>query len=148
MSGPIPKRSEERRRRNKSTTAITRGVGAAKIPPKLKKAKAEWEDIATEWFESLKKSGQAAYYEPSDWAQARLTAELMSRCLADPATPGAVIKEVLRSMDALLTTEGQRRRVRMELERPSENGTPASVTLMSKYREAAMDADDDDTDEE
>lgn len=95
----------------------------------------KWHNVAKRWFNSLKLSGQSVYYEPSDWATAFLIAESISRDLEPQfvgfTEDGDVIKEqlplkgasltaYLRAMSALMVTEGDRRRVRLELERPKK----------------------------
>lgn len=136
--GPIPKRSEERRRRNKSD-----GPGLAKAPsgppadvPDLPDPDPLWHSIATDWYLSLQESGQAAFYQPSDWAVARYAAELMSRGLSSDRPPNGQYVAALNSvMASLLTTEGDRRRARIELERqPAERQEPAGVTAIADYR--------------
>jgi len=136
--GPIPKRSEERRRRNKDD-----GPGLVKAPsgppadvPDLPEPDALWHPIAADWYMSLRDSGQAAFYQPSDWAMARYAAELMSRGLQSDRPPNGQYVAALNSvMASLLTTEGDRRRARIELERkPAVKAVSASVTAIADYR--------------
>lgn len=138
--GSIPKRSEERRRRNKDD-----GVEIAKAPsgppadlPVIPEPDPMWHSIATDWYLSLQGSGQAVFYQPSDWAMARYAAELMSRGLASDRPPNGQYVAALNSvMTSLLTTEGDRRRARIELERkPTSVQTPAGVTAIADYRAA------------
>ena len=97
------------------------------------KGNTKWHPIAKRWFESLARSGQAAFYEPSDWATAELLAEAISRELrpkvvgitaagevvkAEAALTGSALQALLKGMSSLLVTEGDRRRARVELERP------------------------------
>ncbi|MET9728423.1 hypothetical protein [Streptomyces zaomyceticus] len=135
--GPIPERSEARRRRNKNDD-----VGLVKAPsappdlPDLPEPDPLWHPIATDWYLSLRESGQAAFYQPSDWAMARYAAELMSRGLTGDRPPNGQYVSALNSvMSSLLTTEGDRRRVRIELERkPAVTVVAASVTAIADYR--------------
>jgi hypothetical protein len=146
----VPKRSEERRRRNKpkSKPAKLKVPGAVK-PPKPDK---NWHPVAKRWFESLAKSAQSEFYEPSDWAMATVLAESMSRDLEEQvvAVPektgepvfakvpmkGASLSAYLKGMAALMVSEGERRRAGVELERGKveEPETPAGVTALSDYR--------------
>ena len=157
--GPVPKRSSQRRRTNKPEDGIepTTAPGAVEVP--VTKANAKWHPIAKRWFEALAPSGQSAFYEPSDWATAELIAESMSRDLkpqvvgmsetvktdpesgvsytvAEPvlaAIPlkGASLAAYLKAMSALLVTEGDRRRVRLELERPKGGDVDGDVAGVS-----------------
>jgi hypothetical protein len=138
VTGPIPKRSEERRRRNKDDGPDL--VQAPSAPPAelpdLPEPDPNWHEIATDWYLSLRESGQAQFYQPSDWAVARYAAELMSRGLSSDRPPNGQYVAALNSvMTALLTTEGDRRRARIELERkkPAQQA-PASVTAIADYR--------------
>jgi hypothetical protein len=136
--GPVPKRSEERRRRNADDgpTLVQGKAGAPSELPPLPEPDPLWHPIATEWYLSLRDSGQAAFYEPSDWAMARYAAELMSRGLQSDRPPNGQYVAALNSvMASLLTTEGDRRRARIELERkPAVSVVPASVTAIADYR--------------
>lgn len=73
--------------------------------------------IARAWYESLQVSGQAPLYEPSDWAAAVFVAESMTRLLRGRKLSAVGFAAVWSAMGELLTTEGARRRVRIELER-------------------------------
>lgn len=102
---------------------------------------------------SLEDSGQSRFYEPSDWALAYLIAESISRemkpqPLFNPLT-GEKVGEVerppkgsslagwLKAMTSLLVTEGDRRRLQIELHDAAmvESESPAPVTDMRSWRE-------------
>jgi hypothetical protein len=138
--GPIPKRSEERRRRNKGDGPELKQApaGPPEDLPELPEPDPNWHAIATDWYLSLRESGQAAFYEPSDWAMARYAAELMSRGLSSDRPPNGQYVAALNSvMTSLLTTEGDRRRARMELERKPSGPKLASVSPLDAYRDLA-----------
>ncbi|SDL27910.1 hypothetical protein [Streptomyces indicus] len=98
-----------------------------------------WHPIATDWYLSLQESGQAVFYQPSDWAMARYAAELMSRGLSSDRAPNGQYVAALNSvMASLLSTEGDRRRVRIELERKKPTGPQlAAVRPLDAYRDIA-----------
>ena len=84
-------------------------------------------DTAIHWYESLKDSGQATYFEPSDWAAAIYVAEAMTASLGGMFS-GQLFASVWSAMESLLTTEASRRRVRVEVTRvlsKSETGPTA-----------------------
>ena len=139
--GPIPKRSEERRRRNKGDgpELIQAPAGGPEDLPDLPEPDPLWHPIAADWYLSLQQSGQAAFYEPSDWAVARYAADLMSKVLLSERGPNGQLVAALNSvMSSLLTTEGDRRRARMELERKKPAGPQlASVSPLDSYRDIA-----------
>jgi len=136
--GPIPERSEARRRRNKDDgpALVKADSGPPADLPELPEPDPLWHPIAADWYLSLRESGQAAFYQPSDWAVARYAADLMSKVLLSERGPNGQLVAALNSvMSSLLTTEGDRRRARMELERkPAARQAPAGVTAIADYR--------------
>lgn len=139
--GPIPERSEARRRRNKSDgpDLVQAESGPPVEVPPLADPDALWHPIAADWYLSLRESGQSAFYEPSDWAMARYAAHVMSQVLLSERGPNGQLVAALNSvMSSLLTTEGDRRRARMELERKKPAGPKlASVSPLDSYRDIA-----------
>ena len=134
MPGPPPNRSDQRRRTNKPEgVQVTKAPGAELVVPPG--ADPAWHPVASRWFQSLRSSGQSAFYEDSDWATAYLIAESMSRELhtGEPPT-GAAMSAWLKAMGSLMVTEGDRRRARLELERPSAEEVPADVDDLADYR--------------
>lgn len=149
--GPAPKRSTQRRRTNKPATPTRKAPGAAEVT--VPKANPKWHAIAKRWFDALGKSGQSKFYEPSDWATAELIAESISRDLkpqvvgvtgegeaqfAQIPLKGASLAAYLKAMSSLLVTEGDRRRVSLELERPvpppAGEGDAHVVSELDEYR--------------
>ncbi|WP_327073318.1 hypothetical protein OG196_15120 [Kitasatospora purpeofusca] len=138
MPGPVPKRSDQRRRRNSDgPDLVTAPAGKAPAVPRVS---GDWHPIAARWFRSLKESGQAQFYEASDWSTAYYIAEAMSRNLEQGKFSAQLFQSVLSGMTDLLTTEGARRRARVELERLEQGEDPreaAHLVLMEQYRQAA-----------
>lgn len=134
MPGPVPKRSDQRRRENKPEIPIDTAPAATDI--EIPESDEQWHPIARRWFESLAKSGQSAFYEPSDWAQAYYVAEAMSRNLLVGRFSAQLFAAVLSGASSLLATEGDRRRLRIELERQTtvDADEEAAVTALDDYR--------------
>ncbi|WP_040477621.1 hypothetical protein [Longispora albida] len=132
--GPIPKRSDQRRRRNQDEpiTTITPGDGPVDAPPLGFPAHA----LAADWYAALAESGQALYFEPSDWAAARILAYDLTRHLNSGRVSAQMLAAVWSGMADLLTTEAARRRVRMEIERAADDGPDAGVVALDDYRRA------------
>ena len=150
--GPPPKRSDQRRRTNKTAgeerkANATRGErGECVIPG----ADESWHPIAKQWFEALKSSGQRAEFESSDWATAAVLAEAVSRELnpqpvvdkdgnvtfVSAPMKGATLSAFLKGCTALLVTEGDRRRAAIELQRPqpADEAQPADVTSLASWK--------------
>lgn len=134
--GPIPKRSDQRRRRNKPESEVDKAQsGMNSRGPELGM---NVHSLAAEWYESLRSSGQSVYFEPSDWAQARILAEALSRVLeSDKAPNGQFLASWFSAAGELLTTEGARRRMRLELQRDDVSGDEdedAAVSMLDEYR--------------
>ncbi len=161
MPGPVPKREAERRRRNKDGTEVLRVDLSESLateveipaPPTSDDGELLWHPIAVRWYLSLTESGQAIFYEPSDWNTAYVLAESLSRELnphpvrvgqrevLDPDNPydekgaankigqdfifedryetmsAATLTAFLKGASQLMTTEGERRRLKIELDR-------------------------------
>lgn len=143
MPGPVPKRSSQRRRRNKEggeVTTLAVSNPSVEQPP----ADPSWPAIVTEWYTSLAESAQAHYYEPSDWRHAVLVAEIMAQefnALYETGKPlrAMQLQVIFAEMTNLMTTEGARRRLRLEVERAKAEDAKeeaAVVSMMEKYKEA------------
>jgi hypothetical protein len=133
MPGPIPKRSDERRRRNVPDGGIT---AATSRPTTAPPPSEDWHPMARDWYLSLGQSGQAVFYQASDWQVARVWAEILSRQLQTDKVSAVMIQAWASSAAELLTTEGSRRRGRLELERSGQvdEDEDASVTALDAYR--------------
>ena len=137
--GPVPKRTEARlghvTKAEKGSRTKIAASGAVPVP----ETPAHLHEIAAQWFDSLKESAQSRYYEPSDWAAALLTAEAMTKMLNAKKFSSMAFSAVWSSMTDLLTTEGARRRARIEVEREQvEEETPPGVADIDAYREKAQ----------
>lgn len=177
VSGPVPKRENQRRRRNgewidrvqatgRPAPAIVErppktGPGSSvdawrdyaasighTVPPGATRKQVvalveaglsieeSWHPLVRDWYRSLGESAQSTFYEPSDWATARILAELLDRGLRSGKVSASLIERWQAGATELLTTEGARRRVRLEIERPQE-GTGeagADVSDLAEYR--------------
>jgi len=129
----IPKRSTQRRRRNKVDITHAPSNYEWEIP----EPDEDWHEVATQWYLSLQKSGQKIFFENSDWAQAFYVAEAMSRSLRTSRTSGQLFSAVISAAGELLTTEGARRRMRVELERAHDEGDTTAADAMAAYRQVA-----------
>jgi len=115
MSGPVPKRSDQRRRMNKVPGLEKVEIPAEHRGPDLPMSIPDPHPLAFAWYESLRDSGQAYYYEPSDWAQAAIWTQVLSDQLKQMKPSAMMIQTWSSAASELLTTEGVRRRMRLEL---------------------------------
>src|SRR5699024_2566977 len=114
--GPVPKREEQRVRRNKDDVPVEKvtAIGPVEAPP------LDIENphpLVIDFYDSLPESAETQYWEPSDWQWARVTCHFLSKTLWDKRPSAQMLQVIQTSMSDLLVTEGARRRVRMEIER-------------------------------
>jgi hypothetical protein len=133
--GPPPKREDQRRRSNPPTKGPPQKAAAGERTPAPPASRA-WHPIARRWYVSLAKSGQAQFYESSDWSLAYLITEALSRELHEPAPlKAATLMAWLKACTVLLATEGDRRRMALELEvQPATTEEAASVPDINTWR--------------
>lgn len=130
--GPIPKRSDQRRRRNKPDVPVDQVAADGVVRgPDLKGAHTA---VAKRWWEALRRSGQAQFFEPSDWAAAELVVLAIDEFAKKPSA--MMLQSINSMMSSLLVTEGDRRRMRLELQRPDEGDDveEAVVAELEEYR--------------
>lgn len=145
--GPIGKRDEERIRRNipEDPTVTVQMQGLVTIPDLGDMSHlGETHPLVVEMYEAMKQSASIKYFEPTDWAFARLTLYTLNQELIAAAHNGKPVgamklTAINQMLSALLLTEGDRRRARLEIDRaPTESsGKVLDVTDMLKQRLAA-----------
>lgn len=122
-TGPIPKRQAQRRQHikeedkaDKLPSGVPDGVVLGPEPP-------EWMDgYALDFYEAFRTSGQAIFYEDSDWA---VLALICRNVMAEIRKPSAVmLASILHGCTLLAATEGDRRRIRIELGHGDLNSDP------------------------
>lgn len=137
--GPVPERSDQVRRRNAPEIPIEKVEGGTVdvVGPDLNLEDAH--QLAADWYESLRGSAQAKFYEPSDWQMARVAAQCLSDYMADSKRSAMKFQAFQAATSPLLVTEGDRRRVRMEIDRtpPDTAAHDAKVAVMDRYRRVA-----------
>jgi hypothetical protein len=106
--------------------------GTTAIP----RASSNWHPAAKRWYQALKSSGESQWYQPSDWAEAWVVAEVLSQMLLADKLSAMLFAAWQGASARLLTTEGDRRRVRIELERGDKEDpdAEAGVTAMDEWR--------------
>lgn len=135
MPGPLPKRIEERRRKNvvPGETVATM-LGDVKVPD----PDPGWHPVAREWYEAVRDSGQALFFEPSDWAAARYICAAMTKNLNQEARFSAqLFGTVWSAMNDMLTSEAARRKAKLQVQRVlDDQPEEEKPTAMAKYRQA------------
>lgn len=127
--GPIPKRSEERIRRNKDDVEITRieAVGQVESP---ELGLDDPHPMIVDFWNSLAESAQSKYYEPSDWQYARFTLHFADKLVKSGRPSSQLLAAVNSSLTDLLVSEGARRRVRLEVEREQSKAQVIDIAAM------------------
>ena len=135
--GPVPKRESERTRRNlKSEDGLELKRGTAYGVPRFPDPPEHWRDEVKDWWASLPQSGMFAFFESTDVAQARIIGDALHEFYSRP--PGSrswqMIDTVLKHSAALGTTEGERRRIRIELEPAAPEEKSASQKAKDRWK--------------
>lgn len=122
--GPVPDRSDQTVRRGEETEKVE-VFGKVEIPELgIENCHPFVEDL----YKSMAQSGQCRYYEPTDWQVARFTMLQINAALApDENIPAMKLTALNQLLSNLLLTEGDRRRVRIEIER--KEGKPEGVVI-------------------
>lgn len=142
MPGPVPNRSDDlaRPRSRKGgdqqpvTQGILRDVGTPLDPDP------GWHPIAVELYEALGRSGQCDFYQDSDWAFAWSVCDDLSYAKRSGKRSGQLLQTIYSAMERLLVTEGDRRRVRLELTAPAQEDN-AALYAIDDYKKALGVAD-------
>lgn len=116
MPGPVPKRDEERIRRNKPDIP----TDVIQMPGSVMAPELDIRDphpMVVDLYNSLAESGQSRFYEHSDWQFARLACHFANDLIKSSRPSSVMLQQVNQMLSSLLVTEGDRRRVRMEVER-------------------------------
>lgn len=147
LTGPIPKR-EEQRVGSGSGEPITKIAmeGEVKAPSLRQYQNMLTQPLTKGFWESLKESGQAKYYEPSDWMTALTALHLLDlqirpyinkeQKLVYGSVSPTMVAAVWQMLTSIAVTEGERRRLRIEVDRSTgvdEDG--AKVIPISKVYE-------------
>lgn len=140
--GPIPNREADlarpRERNGKDVVPVTKGQARSTTVPD---ADPLWHPIAARLWQSLPTSGQADFYQDSDWAFAYSLCEDLSHYKKSMKRSGQMLQTIYSAMERLLVTEADRRRVRIELHEPDDDAEPAAVLAIADYkRELGLDA--------
>lgn len=132
--GPVPKRSDERIRRNKPDRPIEKvtAIGSVNIPDL---GLDDPHEVTVGLYQALLDSAQSRYFEPSDWAYARFCLHFADKLVKQARPSGQVLATVHSMLSDLLVSEGSRRRFRIEIERAdvgAENNVLDIATLFKQ----------------
>ena len=142
VRGPIPEREENlarpRERQGTDEQAAKRGQLQ---PIQLDwQPSPEWGELADMTWESAKCSGMSDFYQDTDYAELWFLCNELDRYTKMKWKDGTarqspeMVKALLTGLSNLGFTEGDRRRVRIELDAPEPEKASASVTALHLYQ--------------
>mgnify|MGYP006971734668 FL=1 len=134
VPGPVPKRSDQRVRRNKVVTPIDRVPARGRVVKPVLGFEAH--PLVERLWDSLQESAQTRFYEPSDWAWASVVLHDLDRYLRRPQPSGQMFTALESAMSRLLVTEGARRQLRVEVDRQEVVEGPDVAALLKERLEA------------
>jgi hypothetical protein len=132
--GPVPKRSDERIRRNKPDRPIEKVsvLGVVAIPSL---GLDDPHDVTADLYQALLDSAQSKYFEPSDWAYARFCLHFADKLLKQARPSGQVLATVHSMLSDLLVSEGSRRRFRIEIERADSGAADNVMDIATLFKQ-------------
>src|ERR1035441_9858973 len=135
VTGPIPKRSNTLRRTNKENEPD-------RVPDKPTEspypAADNWTPIVKQVWNSLPQSGMSRYYTAADWAFGYTVCDALNTAstaviLATGSVSVHSMLACLTSLGRLGITEGDRRRLRIELQAEAAQNDP-KIAILANYR--------------
>lgn len=136
VRGPMPKRSEERTRRNKEGEdgiALRKGEALSFY---WRDPSSDWDEATTNFYMSLRAGGMNAYYQQSDVEYAWLVCDEFNRYRSGSGRSAVMFASLVASLSGLGITEGERRRIHIELDVPVEdNVRDAGVIAIEEWRQ-------------
>jgi hypothetical protein len=133
MPGPVPKRSDQRRRRNAPAHGTAKVGGAAVASPDLDVEGLH--PLAVSWFAALAEGAEAQFYTPALWQRARIVAVMLSDLLAASKPSSMMYVALQADMKALLVDAGELRRLGIEVQAAEE--APESNVIDWRARASA-----------
>lgn len=143
--GPIPSHSDDlardRTRNGRPDQEITKGV---RRPATIPEMDPDWHHIAKMLWTALQESGQSDFYQSSDWALAYSICEDLSLYKKPSVSKdgeeyfkrsGQMLQTIYSAMERLLVSEGDRRRVRIELDEPASDEKSAELVAIDSYKD-------------
>lgn len=132
VRGPVPKRSDQRVRRNKDEDLEkVEAIGVVRMPHL---GLDNPHPLVVDLYLSLADSAQSRFYEPSDWQYARFALHFADVLLKSARPSSQLLASVQTMLTDLLVSEGSRRRVRLEVERSQSGGEVLDVADMFRQR--------------
>ena len=113
MPGPVPKRSDQRRRRNQPAIPVSKVDGGAASQPALG---IEVHPLVTDWYAALADGPEARFYTPAMWQRARIVARMLDGVLTSGRPSSQMYAALQADMKSLLVDAGELRRLGIEVQ--------------------------------
>lgn len=113
----IPKRSDERTRTNKTGSdgiALKKGVA---LDYSWTEPSWDWEEPVRRYYLSFQESGMQAYFQQTDVEQLWLACQFLNQVYTSGRPSAMILSEAMKMMQGLGATEGERRQLKIELEK-------------------------------
>lgn len=158
--GPIPNRdadlARKRERKGSDTPPASKGLMRDVLVPN---PNPEWHEIVRTAWDALDSSGMADFYQNTDWAYAYIVLEELNAYLMpgidrkaseqaskeagedvvvrypERRLSGMTFTAIMSALQSLGMTEGDRRRMRIELEAPKPEERSAQLIAIDGYRD-------------
>lgn len=130
MASPIPNRTEDLSRERDANRSNRPAVKNGELMPvKIPNAKPEWDTTVTRLYNAMKTSGQACYFQNSDWHFAHVILDMLNAQRQASRPSAQMMATIMQGLDKLLLTEAERRRARIELIAPNDEDDIGVVSI-------------------
>jgi hypothetical protein len=133
--GPVPFRTEELAKPSNRTEKPDKIMAEGAVPMPATLDIEDAHPLVVNLFEAMKESAQRKYMEPSDWAYAKITLHFANGLLKSARPSGQTLAVVNQMLASLMVTEGDRRRLRIEVERKSQSTDAAVVEIADLFKQ-------------
>jgi hypothetical protein len=132
----IPNRSEdltpagERKRKSRGTT-VTKGEARESTVPD---PNPEWCEVAYGLWEAAQTSGQADFYQNTDWWTLYFACDQITYLYEQGRRSPEFLKGILAMLTGLMFTEADRRKAHIELTERADEAEDAAVLALATYK--------------
>lgn len=117
MPGPVPNRSSDLSRERDANRSDRPDLKKGTMRPvDIPEMDPEWHPLAKMVYQGMIDSGQADFFQASDWAYAHVVCEELSNYKSQSRRSAQMFASLSSAMTNMLLTEADRRRARIELE--------------------------------
>ena len=107
------------------------------LEAEIPEADPDWGKVANTIWDSFHNSGQVEFWQETDWALAYWVCVQVDRHDKNPNMRGAAqnMTTILQALTSLMMTEAERRRARIELERPKPQEVPEHLAAVADLKD-------------